>query len=67
MPNPPIDADDMIEVFDTPMGEVNSLTSIAISLKRIADALDRITTPGGIGTLVTDLRPLFEAMQKEST
>jgi hypothetical protein len=38
--------------------------SIAISLKRIADALDRVSTPEGVTKLITDLRPVFEAMEK---
>jgi hypothetical protein len=42
-----------------------SLASIAVSLRRIADALDRITTTAGVMTMARDLKPFLEALDKE--
>ena len=54
----------LIEPHASPLHDLASLASMAISLRRIADALDRVTTTSGIEKLVTDFRPVFEAMDK---
>jgi hypothetical protein len=48
-----------------PLAAGDTNVSRAISAKRIADALERITSVEGIINLIGELKPIIEQMDKE--